>query len=202
MSTTVLFPATAPTRFSLATVTVIFGSFTETLFPETVTSASEDSLDTNCTTAVPCETKALVGLGNFSFISVPSTNTTNSSAWFPLPAVPAEPLIGRELIPDINASLLGEYVPCPVVIDHFVSVDLITSIEFFTLVSVTQNGHKEFDRASKDVRSMSPAPPVQALGSLAGSLPEKENFHFSSFRSTSTYRFFPGQFESYNWITA
>ena len=53
MSTTVLFPATAATRFSLATVTVMFGSFTETFALVTVTSALEVSVETNCTTAVP-----------------------------------------------------------------------------------------------------------------------------------------------------
>ena len=53
MSTTVLFPATAATKFSLATVTVMFGSFTETLVCDTVTSALDASPETNCTTAVP-----------------------------------------------------------------------------------------------------------------------------------------------------
>ena len=181
-----LLPATAATIFSLATVTVIFGSFTETRVSDTSTSASEDSLETSCTTAVPCDTKALVGLGNFIFISVPSTNTTNSNASFAPLAITAELLMGRELIPGISVSLLGEYVPWSVVIDHFVSVDLMTSIEFLILVSVTQNGQVEFDRASNDVKSISPAPPVHAFGSLPGSLPENENFHVFAFKSIST----------------
>ena len=99
---------------------------------------------------------------------------------------PAEPLIGRELIPGINVSSLGEYVPRSVVIDQFASVDLITNIEFFTLVSVTQNGHNELDRASNDVKSISPAPPVQAFGSFAGSDPENENFQVLASKSIST----------------
>ena len=206
-----LLPATAATKFALATVTVMFGSFTETLVSDTVTSAFEVSLVTNCTTAVPCDTKALVGLGKFSFISVPSTNTTNSCPCRSPPetgctpklfggfggaiippmlrpesTIPAEPLIGRELIPSTKTPLLGEYVPRSVVIDQFVSVDLMTSIEFLTLVSVTQNGHNELDRASNDVKSISPAPPVHAFGSFAGSLPENENFQVFAFKSIST----------------
>ena len=114
---------------------------------------------------------------------MPSTNTTYSNASFPPLATL---LIGRELMPGIRAPLLGEYVPLPVVIDHFVSVDLMTSIEFFTLVSVPQNGQVEFDRASKDVKSISPAPPVHAFGSFAGSLPENENFQVFAFKSIST----------------
>ena len=37
----------------------------------------------------------------------------------PESTIPAEPLIGRELIPSTKTPLLGEYVPRSVVIDQF-----------------------------------------------------------------------------------
>jgi len=126
----VLLPETAATKFSLATVTVTFGSFTETLVAETIISALLAAVVNSCTTALPCDTKALVVSGKFSFISVPSTNTTYSKDCDAPFAVPAEPLIGRELIPLTATFDAGEYVPFAVVTDHRESVDFTTIIEF------------------------------------------------------------------------
>jgi len=107
-----------------------------------------------------------------------------------------EPRMGRAMIPSTVVFPLGEYVPLPLVIDQLVSTDEITIREFFTLVFLAQNGQVESPRVSSDVKSMYPSPPIHAPGSFSGSAPEKEKRHCLAFRSISTNRFRPGQFES------
>ena len=67
---------------------------------------------------------------------------------------------------------------------------------FFVPTPAPQNGQVLVSKFT-DVRSKSAAPPDQASGSFSGSSPLNENFHVSFFTSISTYRFRPGQFESY-----
>ena len=72
----------------------------------------------------------------------------------------------------------------------------MTRVVFFTVVPLPQNGHVALSKETEE-RSMEPVAPDHVFGSLAGSSPLNENLHVSCLRSTSTYRFLPGQFESY-----
>ena len=80
---TVLLPAISATRSALATLTFTFGSSTETVSLVIVTVPLFLPDVETCTTAEPGEMNALVVFGKSSFISLPSTKTTYSSAFEP-----------------------------------------------------------------------------------------------------------------------
>ena len=191
-------PTTEATKLSLAIVRLTLGSSTEIEFCEITTGALFVSDDSTCTIAFSCITNALVAAGKFNSKSASSTYTTYSSAV----TSPTAPRNGLTTTPSTVVPAPGDTVPFFVLIDHAASVDLITSMVFLTLVSVPQNGQVPEARASSDVRSRYPSPPVHAFGSLAGSLPENEKRHSFLAKSISTYLFLPGQFESYTCTTA
>ena len=191
-------PATDATKLSLATVRFTLGSSTEIASCEITTGELSVSEDKTCTMAFSCITNALVAAGKFSSKSVPSTNTTYSRAV----TSPTAPRNGLTTTPSTVVPAPGDTVPFFVLIDHDASVDLITSIVFFTFVSLPQKGHVPVAREAIEVKSRYPSPPVHALGSFAGSLPENEKRHSFLAKSISTKRFFPGQFESYTCTTA
>ena len=128
-------------------------------------------------------------------VKLPSASeTTYSNA--ALPSFSAL-LITRALIPSTALPSDGEYTPFAFAMVQFLSTERNTITEFFTFVSVLQNGHVDCCRASNELRSISPLPPVHALASFSGSLPENENFHELFATSISTKRSLPGQLESY-----
>ena len=175
-------PATDATKLSLAIVRLTLGSSTEIESFVITTGALSVSDDSTCTIAFSCITNALVAAGKFNSKSVSSTNTTYSSAV----TSPTAPRNGLTTTPSTVVPAPGDTVPFFVLIDHAASVDLITSIVFFTLVSVPQNGQEPVAREASDVKSMYPSPPVHALASFAGSLPENEKRHSFLAKSIST----------------
>ena len=106
-------------------------------------------------------------------MSFESTNTTYSSAI----SSEVAPRNGRASMPSTWLPSFGENEPFFVVTVHSASVDLITNMVFFTLLSEPQNGHVAEARDSNDVRSIQPSPPVHAFASFAGSFPANEKRH-------------------------
>ena len=102
-------------------------------------------------------------------------------------------------MPSVPTGLSGETTPPSVSTDQSRLLERISIVVFEALVPSPQNGHVP-SRADNGVRSISCGPPVHTAVSVSGSSLENENRQVLAVKSTSTYRFLPGQFESYNRI--
>lgn len=176
------------------TVTLTFFPLVETCCGLTFTVSCEPVSVDNSTTDESLTTYTDDGSGKSSEISSESAEIKYSG--FTTTLLQTAERIGRTVTPARLWPLAGLYVPCDVVNDQFLVVERINSIEDFVAAFFAQNGHVASSRALNGVRSTSPGPPVQAHTSLAGSTPEKENFHWSKAKSNRTVRLTPGQFES------
>ena len=106
------------------------------------------------------------------------------------------PLIFTTVDPVPPVTPFGEISPSPAPIVQSVPSLRITNIVFFVFDPVSQNG-QVLALKSTEVMSKSAEPPVHKSGSDAGSSPLNEKAHVFDFKSMSTYRLRPGQFESY-----
>jgi len=98
--------------------------------------------------------------------------------------------------------LVAETVPSGVSTSQSEEAERISRSVFCTPLFSPQNGQVPVTREESGVMSMSPFPPFQIFGSLAGSFPENENVHSCDSRSTVTYLSPPGQLESYTFTLA